>query len=401
MGPSKQHAGRPGEPIVDVVPPNGPNGPLNIPKRILMGPGPSNAYPRVLAAQSLPLLGHMHPPFFQLMDEIQEGLRYLFQTQSPYTLLISGTGHAGMEAVIANLVEPGEKVLIGNSGIWGQRAAELASRFQAEVINLEVGAGGSVPFEDLRSSVETLKPAVVFLVQGESSTGVHQSLAGVGQLCRDNGALLVVDTVASLGGVPFFGDEWLVDAAYSGTQKVLSAPPGGAPLFFGERAFEKLRKRKSPPATYNLDLNLIGDYWGWFKKRFYHHTGMVSNWYGVREALAIVGERGLPALWKRHQEMHDRLWAGLKSLGLEPYVEQPDDRLVTVNTIKVPTGVDWAKLTAFAMSEYHLEIAGGLGPSAGHVWRIGIMGYNAEPENVDLVLLAFKEGLAQQGFSPA
>ncbi|KAG2495109.1 hypothetical protein HYH03_006719 [Edaphochlamys debaryana] len=370
---------------------------ISVPSRLLMGPGPANAHPRVLNAQALPLLGHMHPPFLHIMDEMSEGLRYALQTKSKYTLMISGTGHAGMEAAIANLVEPGDKVLVGNAGIWGERVGILSRRYNADVVEIKCPTGETFSYADLKKAVETHKPKVLFLCQGESSTGTHQSLAGVGELCRANGTLLLVDTVCSLGGVPLFADAWGVDCIYSGSQKCLSGPPGAAPFFMSERAMEKLAKRKTPPATYNLDLNLIGDYWGWWNKRSYHHTGPVSTFYAMREALQIVAEEGLEPMWARHQEMHHRLWDGLRSLGLKPFVEKEEHRLITVNTIKVPEGVDWAKVVKHAMDEYSLEIAGGLGPTAGKVWRIGIMGFNAKPQNVDLVIDAFRAGLKQQG----
>ena len=404
--------------------------------------------------------------------------RYPAQTASPCTALVSGTGHAGMEACVANLIERGDKILIVNSGIWGDRVADMAGRFGAQVVQVKAAAPGqAVPPADVIAAIHEQRPAVAFLVQGESSTGVHQSLAGVGAACREAGSLLVVDTVASLGGVPFFGDAWLVDAAYAGSQKVLSAPPGAAPLFFGPRALAKLTGRASKPATYQLDLNLVGwggagreggagrggagrerwagrgwvgrggrgrvggasargpprpvptgvssrhptpsspcpphhrprhpsakvgNYWGWFEgvPRAYHHTGMVSTWYGLREALAIVAEEGLPRLWARHAAVADRLWAGLQGLGLEPYAA-PGDGLITVNTIAVPAGVDAAAVCAHALAEYNLEIAGGLGPSAGQAWRVGVMGYNAANENVDLVVAALRSALAAQGWDKA
>lgn len=332
------------------------------------------------------------------MDEIQQGLRYLFQTKSPYTLAVSGTGHAGMEACIANLVEPGETVIVGNKGIWGERVCDMADRFGANVVELKKEAGKTFSFDELKSAVEAHKPAVLFLCQGESSTGVQQSLAGLGDLCQKNGTLLLVDTVCSLGGVPLFADDWKIDAIYSGSQKCLSAPPGAAPLFLSDRALKKIKSRKTKVRSYYLDMNLVGDYWGWFGSRSYHHTGMVSMWYAMREALALVAEEGLDAMWKRHQAVHEQLWDGLKKMGLEPFVEDPKDRLCTVNTIKVPTGVDWAAVCKNAMDKYDVEIAGGLGPSAGKVWRIGLMGYNATPATVELVLAAFRDGLAQQGF---
>ncbi|KAG1673233.1 hypothetical protein FOA52_013113 [Chlamydomonas sp. UWO 241] len=394
-----QHAGRPGEVVGAVSDAHGVKGtPLSVPSRLLMGPGPANAHPRILAAQTLPLLGHMHPPFLAIMDEIQEGLRYTFQTDSKYTLCVSGTGHAGMEACIANLVEPGDKVIVGNSGIWGQRVCDMTRRFRGDVMDLSCPPGETLSYATIKAALEKEKPKLLFLCQGDSSTGVHQNLAGLGELCKKTGTLLLVDTVCSLGGVPMFADKWGIDAIYSGSQKCLSAPPGGAPLFLSERAMEKLQSRKTPVATYNLDLNLVGDYWGWFGKRSYHHTGMVSMWYAMRESLALVSEEGLENMWARHTEMHHRLWAGLRSLGLEPFVKKDEDRLITVNTIKVPDGIDWAAVIKNAMDLYNLEIAGGLGPSAGKCWRVGIMGYNATPANVDLVLLAFKDGLAKQGW---
>ncbi|KAF6260634.1 pyridoxal phosphate-dependent transferase [Scenedesmus sp. NREL 46B-D3] len=364
------------------------------------GPRPYHCTPTLLAAQALPLLGHMHPPFIHIMDEIKEGLRYMFQTESPYTLMISGTGHAGMEAAVANLLEPGEKIIVGVNGIWGERVADLAGRYQGDVVQLKADAGKTFSVAELKAAVAQHKPAILFLVQGESSTGTHQALGdGLGEACRAAGTLLVVDTVASLGGVPLFADKWGVDAIYSGSQKCLSGPPGAAPFFMSQRAVDKLKGRKTKPATYNLDLNLIADYWGWFKpQRSYHHTGVVSTFYAMREALAIVGEEGLQAMWARHLAAHQLLWEGLGELGLEPYVADPKDRLVTVNTIKVPEGVDWAALSKDAMDTYAVEIAGGLGPSLGKVWRVGVMGFNARPMAVEQVLVAFRRGLVKQGW---
>lgn len=396
---SAEIVGRPGEPIpaVTAVAQGAFVEKMHVPERLLMGPGPSNAHPSVLAAQSLPLLGHLHPPFLKIMDEIQDGLRYVLQTDSKYTLLVSGSGHSGMESCIANLLEPGEKIIVGNNGIWGSRVVDMAGRYGAEVINLEAGGGRSYSFEELKTAVETHKPAVLFLCQGESSTGVHQNLAGLGDLCKANGTLLLVDTVCSLGGVPFYFDAWGVDAVYSGSQKVLGGPPGAAPLAFSDRAMDKLHSRKTKVRSYYFDMNLVGDYWGWFDKRFYHHTGLVSTWYAMREALALTANQGLEKLWKEHRACHEQLWAGLGEMGLEPYVQNPDDRLVTINTIKVPEGVDWAAVVAHCMEKYNVEISGGLGPSVGQVWRVGILGHNATPANIAAVLAAIKSGLQAQG----
>lgn len=374
-------------------------GPFKVPNRLLMGPGPSNAHPRVLNAQSLPLLGHLHPPFLAIMDDIKAGLRYLFQTESKYVCLISGTGHAGMEAAIASLVEPGETVLIGNNGIWGVRAADIATRYGGKVEEITAPGGAAIPVDDIIAKVKAVKPAVLFLCQGESSTGVQQSLAGVGAACHEAGTLLLVDSVCTLGGAPLFCDAWGVDCSYSGTQKCLSAPPGAAPFMLSNKAYAKITSRKTTISSWYFDMSMCGKYWGWEGARFYHHTGPISTWYAVREALSIAMEEGLEAMWSRHQQVHRLLWDGLTGLGLQPFVEAKTDRLATVNTIKVPDGIDWLKLNTYVMDKYRLEIAGGLGPSAGKVWRIGVMGYNATPSNIAVVLAAFKDGLQAQGYT--
>mmetsp|Transcript_39370 Transcript_39370/g.47736 ORF Transcript_39370/g.47736 Transcript_39370/m.47736 type:complete len:422 (+) Transcript_39370:79-1344(+) len=372
--------------------------PLVVPQRILMGPGPSNSHPECLAAMALPQLGHMHPPFLKIMDDISEYLRYLCQTNSKYTMAVSGSGHAAMEAAVANILEPGEKVLVGNNGIWGSRVCELAERFGGEVINLQKEAGSTYSLEELKTAIETHKPQVMFLCQGESSAGTMQQIEGVGDICKANDCLLIVDTVCTLGGVPVLVDEWGIDVLYSGAQKALSCPPGASPFVMSERAMEKLQTRKTKVASYNFDMKLIGEYWGWFGARSYHHTGPISNFYALRQALQVTCDEGLEPLWARHQAMYERLWAGLTDIGLEPFVEDPASRLPCVNCIKVPEGVDWAAVCKYAMDTYNLEIAGGLGPSAGKVWRIGVMGYNAKPWNVDLTVAAFKGGLEAQGW---
>jgi alanine-glyoxylate transaminase / serine-glyoxylate transaminase / serine-pyruvate transaminase len=403
------------------VPFTGPTGllPAASLSRVLMGPGPSVGHPRCLHAQAQSLVGHMSPAFFEIMDEIKIGLRYVFQTQSPYTCLLSGTGHAGMETCLANLLEEGETVVIASNGIWGERAAEMAGRLKLRPIVLTVpttGASSPSPSpsssspeqaaafscEALIAAVKEHRPAALFVVAGESSTGAYQTLGEglVGAACREAGCLLVVDTVASLGGVPFFGDAWGVDACYSGSQKCMSAPPGASPLFLSERAWAKIKGRKTKPFTFNFDISLIARYWQWTpgEPRFYHHTGAVSTYFAVREALAVVGEEGLPRMWARHKIACEQLWRGLGALGLKPYVSRPEERLVTVNTIKVPERVDWARLVGFALREFGLEISGGLGPSAGKAWRVGLMCYGCTRANVALVLEAFRAGLEEQGW---
>jgi len=345
----------------------------------------------------------LSPPLSPLLLLLPPPHTHKHQTDSKNVLMISGTGHGGMEACITNLLEPGETIVVGNAGIWGQRVCDMSARFGAKVVELKCETGKTFSKDELARSLREHKPAVLFLCQGESSTGVHQNLAGLGDLCRETGTLLLIDTVCSLGGVPMYADAWGVDAIYSGTQKVLSGPPGGAPLFFGPRAMEKLHKRKSKPTSYTWDLNLVGDYWGWNDpaKRSYHHTGCVSTWYAMREALALVGEAGLDKMWSEHRRLHESLWEGLRSMGLEPFVKDEADRLATVNTIRVPEGIDWAAVIKNSMDKFNVEIAGGLGPSAGKVWRVGIMGYNATDANVQLVLDAMKDGLKKQGWKGA
>merc|ERR1719230_295939 len=373
--------------------------PLEVPQRVLMGPGPSNTHPRALAAMALPQLGHMHPPFLAVMDEIKAGLQYLVQTKSPYVMAVSGSGHMAMEASIANVTEPGDVIVVGVNGLWGERVAELSRRYGCEVVEMRAEAGSGFSLEKIRATLASAPkpPKALFLCQGESSTGVMQPLEGVGDACRDAGALLIVDTVCSLGGVPFYADAFKVDVMYSGAQKCLSAPPGASPFFMSEAAMEVLQKRTTPLRTYNADMKLIGDYWGWFGSRSYHHTAPVSNFYSLREAIAITNEEGVEALWKRHRDMHNMLWDGLADMGLEPFVEDDTYRLYTVNTIKVPEHIDWKKLVDFAMNTRSIEIAGGLGPTAGKIWRVGIMGYNARPQNIAMTLEAFREGLKVSG----
>ncbi|XP_037797258.1 LOW QUALITY PROTEIN: serine--pyruvate aminotransferase-like [Penaeus monodon] len=368
--------------------------PLNVPSKLLMGPGPSNSPLRVHYAMMKPLLGHLHPEFTQIMDEVKEGLRYVFQTKAEVVCCVSGTGHAGMETTMCNLLEPGDRILIAQNGIWGERAADMARRHDADVRIIDK-PGDTFTLEELDAALAQHKPAVLFMVQGESSTGVLQPLEGAGALCRKHGALLAVDCVASLGGVPFYMDGWEIDVVYTGTQKVISAPPSMAPIAFNDRAMAKVRSRKTPIRSFYSDMTWLANYWGCDgTPRKYHHTGPISAVYALREALAIVCEEGLESLWSRHEACAKKLHEGLGTLGLEMYVSDPKKRTPTVSTIRVPEGVDWTRVTKYFMSNYLVEISGGLGPSAGKVWRVGLMGYNCTPENVDLVLRIMKEALA-------
>jgi len=369
--------------------------PLNMPIKTLMGPGPSTAYPRILEAAKQPLVGHLHPEFVKLMSDVQDQLRYTFQTESKYTIAISGTGHAAMEAAVANFVEPDDHVLVGVNGIWGERMCDLVQRYLGVPVRMVKPGGEVFTTEEIEAELkrdERIK--LVFLTHGESSTGTLQPIEGIGDLVHSHGALFFLDTVCTLGCVPFNVGSQGIDITYSGSQKCLGAPPGSSPLTVSQGAMEKLRSRKQPPFTYYFDLNLLGEYWGFNDNpRWYHHTGMVTNMYTLREALSILQEEGLEKAWDRHRQAAERLWAGLEALGLELFVENPELRLPTVTTVKVPEGVDWKDVSGHMMSKYKIEISGGLGPTAGKVWRIGIMGYNAGPQQVNRLLQALKDAL--------
>ncbi|XP_063848148.1 alanine--glyoxylate aminotransferase-like isoform X3 [Scylla paramamosain] len=370
--------------------------PINVPSKLLMGPGPANSPPRVHQAMLKPLLGHLHPEFIQIMDEVKEGLRYLFQTRSEVVCCVSGTGHAGMDTTMCNLLEPGDVILIAENGIWGERAADMATRHGAAVRTIKKPAGDVFSLDELEAALEQHKPAVLFLVQGESSTGALQPIEGVGLLCQKYNTLLAVDAVASLGGVPFFMDDWGVDVVYTGTQKVISAPPSMAPIAFSHRAMSKVSARQTPIHSFYSDITWLANYWGCDGvPRKYHHTGPVSSVYALREALALVCEESLESLWARHAACAQRLHEGLAALGLQLYISDPAKRVPTVTTIRVPEGMDWMKVTKYFMTKYQVEISGGLGPSAGQVWRVGLMGYNCTVDNVDRVLTIMKEALDQ------
>ncbi|EAT32945.1 AAEL014817-PA [Aedes aegypti] len=377
-----------------VTPPAVLREPLITPNKLLMGPGPSNAPQRVLDAMSRPILGHLHPETLKIMDDIKEGVRYLFQTNNIATFCLSASGHGGMEATLCNLLEDGDVILIGHTGHWGDRSADMATRYGADVRVVKSKVGQSLSLDEIRDALLIHKPSVLFLTQGDSSTGVLQGLEGVGALCHQHNCLLIVDTVASLGGAPMFMDRWEIDAMYTGSQKVLGAPPGITPVSFSHRAVERYKRRNTKVKVYYWDMSLVGDYWGCFgRPRIYHHTISSTLLYGLREAIAMACEEGLPALIARHEDCAKRLYRGLQDAGFELYAD-PKDRLSTVTTIKVPQGVDWLKAAQYAMKTYLVEISGGLGPTAGQVFRIGLMGQNATTERVDRVLQVFQEAVA-------
>lgn len=357
--------------------------------RLLLGPGPSMVPPRVLRAMATPLVGHLDPGFLQVMAEIHELLQEVFQTRNEWTMAVSGTGTAAMEASLANLIEPGDRVLACVHGYFGERLAEIAVRCRAEVRRLDRPWGEVFEPDDIGRSLRSDPVKVVTLVHAETSTGALQpGIAEIAAAAHQAGALLVLDCVTSLGAVPVEIDTWEVDVAYSAGQKGISAPPGLSPITLSPRARQVIEGRRSPPATFYLDLKLLAKYWG--DSPAYHHTAPISAGYALREALRLVQEEGLPARFARHQANAERLWRGLEELGL-PLLVPPTHRLPSLATPCTPEGRDEAKLRLRLLTDYNIEIAGGFGPLAGKVWRIGLMGHSSRKENVVTLLGALRE----------
>ncbi|MDA0265894.1 MAG: alanine--glyoxylate aminotransferase family protein [Cyanobacteria bacterium] len=367
---------------------------LEVPERLLLGPGPSNADPAVVAAMNRQPIGHLDPAYLALMDEVQELLRYAWQTNNQMTYPVPGTGSAAMEATLANVIEPGDRVLVGVNGYFGNRLVDMAGRYGADVSTIHRPWGEAFSLAEIREALETHRPTLLALVHAETSTGVKQPMEGIGALCREFNCLLVIDTVTSLGGVPIFLDEWQVDLAYSCSQKGLSCPPGMSPFTMGPRALDKLDSRKTKVANWYLDASLLRKYWG--SDRSYHHTAPVNMTYAIREALRLVAEEGLEVRWQRHQATAEKLWAGLAEMGLACHVDKAY-RLPTLTTVKVPNGVDAKAVTRLLLNEHNIEIGGGLGDLAGQVWRIGLMGSNSQSDRVDTLLAALGQVLKQVG----
>lgn len=358
---------------------------LNTPERILLGPGPSMVHPRVLRAMAHPLLGHLDPQFVNLMKEVQTLLRYVFQTENEMTLPISGTGSAGMEATVANLLEPGDRILICVNGYFGERLCDMASRYGAEVQRLDKHWGEAFSPQEIDAALQKKPAKVVALVHAETSTGALTHMEDMGEVVHRHGGLLLMDCVTSLSGIPVMIDKWGVDIAYSGTQKCLSCPPGLAPLTVGPRAREALHQRKTKVANWYLDLTMIEKYWG--DERTYHHTAPITMNFAIREGLRLVQEEGLEERFKRHRTNAELLWAGLEDLGLKLIVAK-DVRLPTLTTVAVPEGVNEAEIRRRLLDEYNIEIAGGLGVFKGSAFRIGLMGYSSRLENITVFLSA-------------
>lgn len=358
----------------------------DIQSTLLLGAGPSGVAPATYCALSRTTLGHLDPFFVEIMDQIKAGLRTLMQTGNEVTVPLSGTGSLGMEASFVNTIEPGDKVLVLENGVFGTRMVDVAGRLGAQVTHLAFPWGTPVAVDQVKEQLEKDDYKIVAVVHAETSTGVRNPVAEIGELVKDTGALYLVDTVTSLGGIPVELDKWHVDVCYSGTQKCLSCPPGLSPVSFSDRAMEVIRNRKTKVPNWYVDLNLLTQYWGG-SKRTYHHTAPINMVYALYQAIYNILDEGMEQVFARHQAAHQRLVAGLDKLGMSLLVE-PAYRLPELNAIVVPDGVDEAALRARLLKDYHIEISAGLGALAGKVVRVGLMGYNATDYNVDRLLAA-------------
>ncbi|MFD1645750.1 pyridoxal-phosphate-dependent aminotransferase family protein [Haloarchaeobius litoreus] len=370
-------------------------GELTPPNRTLMGPGPSDVNPRVLRAMSTPLVGHLDPSFIEIMNEVQELLRYTFRTDNQWTIPVSGTGSAAMEAAIGNVVEPGDTMLVPTNGYFGGRMAEMARRAGGEVVEVDAPWGEPLSPADVADAFDEHQPDVFGFVHAETSTGVRQPhVSELTGIAHEHDALVVADTVTSVGGVELRVDEWDIDVAYAGPQKCLSCPPGASPLTLNDDAMDKVLAREEPARSWYLDLSLLEGYWG--EERAYHHTAPITNVYALREALRLVAEEGIARRWKRHERMAGALKAGVKAMGME--MNAPDEYwLPSLNAVRVPAGVEDGAVISRLLDEYDLEIAGGLGDLSGEIFRIGCMGHSARPKNVTYLVNALGSVLEDEG----
>lgn len=365
------------------------------PARLLLGPGPSPVPQRILDALARPTIGHLDPAFIGMMDEVKELLRYAFRTRNALTLPISAPGSAGMEAAFVNLVEPGDTVVVCRNGVFGGRMRENVVRAGAHAVVVDDAFGQPVDLGKVESALKAHPGAkALAFVHAETSTGVVSDAAALCRLAREHGALSIVDAVTSLGGIPVEVDDWGADAIYSGSQKCLAAPPGLAPLSFGEKAVAALKARRTPVQSWFLDLGLVVNYWQGSGARAYHHTAPINMLYALHEALVMLHEEGLESAWARHRANHERLRDGLAALGLDLFVAEAV-RLPQLNAVKVPDGVDEAGVRRRLLDEHGIEIGAGLGELAGKIWRIGLMGAGSAPRNVDRVLEALGKVLGR------
>lgn len=357
-----------------------------------MGPGPSDVAPSVLEAMSLPLVGHLDPSFTAMMEEIKGMLREVFLTNNEMTFPVSGTGSAGMEFCFVNLIEPGDEVVVGVNGVFGMRMADVAARCGARVKKVEAEWGRIIEPSQIANALEGSRAKLVAIVHAETSTGVLTPVEEISRIVHDAGALLLLDTVTSLGGCPVRIDDWDVDAVYSGTQKCLSCPPGLSPVSLSRRAMEVVKARGNGVQSWYLDVNLLANYWG-EGARVYHHTAPISMTYALHESLRLVLEEGLEKCWARHEVNHSALRAGLDEMGLA-IASQEGHQLWQLNAVTVPEGVDEASVRVTLLSEHGIEVGPGLGPLKGKVWRVGLMGHSCHRENVEAYLGAMRRLMA-------
>ncbi len=361
---------------------------IDMSPRVLLGPGPSMADPAVLKAMATPLLGHLDPEFLALMDRTQSLLRYVFQTENPLTFPVSGTGSASMEAAVANIVEPGDSVLICINGYFGLRLQDMAQRHGAETNTINKPWGDVFSANEVKQAIQANPADIVMIVHAETSTGVLQPLDDIAKVAHEHDALLLVDAVTSLGGIPVRVDEVGIDVCYSGGQKCLSVPPGASPLTFGPRAVEKLNKRSTKVRSWYLDTSMIANYWG--SGRVYHHTAPISCNYALYEGLRLIHKEGLEARFARHKENAQLFWDGLEAMDVQLHVPI-EHRLPSLSTVCIPEGVDDVTTRQTLLNDYNIEIAGGLGELKGKVWRVGLMGHSSRKENVLLLLAALEK----------
>ena len=364
---------------------------FNPPNRLLLGPGPSNPHPRVLAAMAKPTIGHLDPEFIRMMDELQSLLRYAFQTKNEMTMVVSGPGSAGMETCFVNLVEPGEKVIVCQNGVFGGRMKENVERAGGTCVLVEDAWGRAVDPQKLEDALRKNPDArLVAFVHAETSTGAQSDARALAEVAHSANCLVIADAVTSLGGTPLKVDEWGLDAVYSGSQKCLSCPPGLSPITFNERAMKKVKGRASKVQSWFLDLNLVTAYWGSGAKRVYHHTAPVNALYGLHEALVLLQEEGLGNAWARHQKNHEALKRELESVGCKLFVPEKE-RLPQLNAVLVPEGAEDAKIRSRLLNEFDIEIGAGLGALVGRIWRIGLMGQSSSQSSVERLMKALKQ----------
>lgn len=361
----------------------------------MLTPGPSCVDPRIYRAMAAPIVGHMDPWFTRMMDDVQELLRHVFQTTNHLTFPISASGSGGIEAAVMNALDAGDECIVCINGAFSERMAIIAERIPAKVIRVEAPYGRTVDPQDVLRAGKGKKIKFVGLAHGETSSGVVSRLEDYRNVADELGALLIVDTVATLAGVPLNVDKQRIDICFSGSQKAISAPPGMAPITVGPRAEEAMHSRKEPVRSWYFDLTTAMNYWG--KDRLYHHTPPITLIYAMREALRAVLEEGLEVRWERHARNQQALIAGLEAMGLQMFVTKPEDRLVTVTAINIPPGIEDAKVRRQLLDEFNIEIAGGLGPIKGKIWRVGLMGYSCQETNILLFLAALEKTLLDQG----